>query len=55
LPRKNDTEKLVQAFARLMVDFDLNVRSELDFKSYFDTLCSLIKLDLEPGRTNTQE
>ena len=38
-----------------MVEFNLNIRKYQDFEDYFNTLCSLIKLDLEKGKTNSEE
>ena len=42
---KLHTPKLVQAFCRLMVEFDMQIDQEAEFLSYFATLCSLITLD----------
>ena len=49
--RENDTTKLVQAFSRLMVEFDMQVKDEDQFKDYFETLCSLINLDCDENHS----
>ena len=55
ISRQKDTAKLVQAFSRLMVDFNLNITKREDFIYYFDTLCGLIKLDLENDEPSSPE
>ena len=38
-----------------MVDFNLNITKKEDFLKYFDTLCGLIKLDLENEEPSSLE